>query len=231
MRALSHPPRWRAWAAKIDARSQRERVMLLFVTLAVLYVLFQLAAYNPLRKYQALLQTRITTNQANLVAVQIKMQELREHISKDPNMPNRARISELTDRLNEASTSMSELMKSLVSPQDMPALVYGVLARHRELKVARVENIPFEELRPLPPPEESDKKAEPTSEADPLYKHGLLIEVEGEFREIVMFMRELEQMNWKVLWDTVDIRTERHPKSTAEISVYTLSRDDAWISL
>lgn len=238
MRSFTLASRWRALSAQVDARSQRERIMLLCVMLALLYALFQVAAYNPLRKYQSLLQTRIAANQTNLIVLQTKIQELSANISKDPNMPNRVYLDELTRRLDGADASLIEITKSLVPPQEMTALVNNVLSRHRELKVARVENLPFEELRnPPPPPEQTDKKNEvtagtnPTAETEPLYKHGLRIEVHGGFREIVAFIRELEQMNWKVLWDTVDIKTDRHPQSSAEIIVYTLSRDDAWISL
>lgn len=230
--------RWCALLAQIDSRNQRERIMLLCVTLALLYALFQVAAYNPLRKYHTQLQARITANQANLTAVQTKMQELRAHIGKDPNMPYRAHLDELTRRLDGADAPLTEIMKSLVTPQEMTALVNSVLSRHRELKTVRVENLPFEELRdPSPPAEQPDKKAgptpqsNPTPETEPLYKHGLRIEVHGGFREIVAFIRELEQMHWRVLWDTVDIKTERHPASSAEITVYTLSRDNTWISL
>ena len=225
--AASLQQRWQSLAVVIDERSLRERILIFLVTIAAAYLLVHFAVSNPLRAYQTKLQQRMTTSQANISALHRQTAEMLAKIQQDPNEPNRKRLAELTRQLNAIDGPLAHLMKSLVSPKDMTALVKAVLSNHRRLNVISLENLPPQALTA----QHADDKAKETSVTEPLYKHGLRIEFKGSFRDIVGFFADLEQLSWKVLWDKADIKTEHYPKSTATVTVYTLSTDKAWISL
>ena len=219
--------RWQSLATKIDSRSLRERIIIFLVALAGTYLFVHFAVSNPLRTYQATLQQRLSSSQASISILQGQSAEILAKMRQDPNGPNRERLAELTRQLNAVDAPMAELMKSLVSPKEMTALVKAVLSNHRQLHVLSLENLPPESLTS----QDATGKPKPVTIAAPLYKHGLRIEFKGSFRDIVGFLADLEQLSWKVLWDKADIKTEDYPKSIATVTVYTLSTDKAWISL
>ena len=142
-------------------------------------------------------------------------------------MPNRERLAEPTRQLSAVDAPLAEVMKSLVSHKQTNALVKAVLSNHRQLNVVSLVNVAPEAVAAR----DTAGSAKPVNAAAPLYKHGLRIEFKGSFRDIVGFFSDLEKLNWKVLWDEADIKTEHYPESTAPVTVYTLSTDEAWISL
>jgi len=219
--------RWQSLATLIDSRSLRERGFIFLVVLAVAYLLVHFAVSNPLRAYEAKLQKRLSATQANIFALQTQTAEMLAKSRQDPNGPNRERLAELTQQLNAVDAPLAELMKSLVSPKEMTALVKAVLSNHRQLNVVSLENVPPKALTA----QATKDKPDASTITAPLYKHGLHIEFKGSFRDIVGFFADLEQLSWKVLWDKADIKTEHYPESTATVTVYTLSTDKAWISL
>lgn len=219
--------RWHTLRALIDSRSLRERALLFFTAIAMAYVICHFALFNPLRAYQDTLQKRLSADQADLAALHKQTEEILAKTREDPDMPNRQRLAELTRQLGEADAPVAELMKSLVSPREMAALVKDVLSTHRQLNVVSLVNLPPEPVAA----KTAAQGAEPVSATPAIYKHGLRIEFKGTFRDIVEFFRALEGLSWKVLWAEADIKTEHYPESTATVTVYTLSTDEAWISL
>lgn len=219
--------RWHSLATLIDSRSLRERIFIQLVLIAAAYTLVHFAVSKPLNSYQAKLQQRLLTSQTNISTLQMKSEAMLAKARQDPNAPNRQRLAELTQQINDIDAPLAKLMKSLVSPKEMTALVKTVLSNHRQLNVVSVENLPPKALANQNPSE----KTEPNNTTAPLYKHGLRIKFKGSFRDIVGFFADLEQLSWKVLWDKADIETEAYPESVATITVYTLSTDKAWISL
>ena len=219
--------RWHFLATKIDSRSLRERIIIFLVAIAGAYLCVHYVVSNPLRAYQAKLQQRLSTSQANISILQGQTSGMLAKTRQDPNGPNRERLAELTRQINAVDAPLAELMKSLVNPKEMTALVKAVLSSHHRLHVVSLENVPPETLTS----QDATGKPKPVITAAPLYKHGLRIEFKGSFRDIVGFLSDLEQLSWKVLWDKADIKTEHYPESIATVTVYTLSTDKAWISL
>ena len=224
---MSIQQRWHGLRTLIDSRGLRERVLLFFAAMAVACVLCHFALFNPLRAYQNGLQQKLSAAQAELADLQKHSAEILTKTRQNPNQSNRKRLAELTRQLGEVEAPVAELMKSLVSPKEMASLVKDVLSDHRRLHVLSLVNLPPEPLAP----KAAAGDTKPVSTAPPLYRHGLRIEFKGGFRDIVEFLSALEGMSWKVLWDQTDIKTEHYPESTVTVTVYTLSTDEAWISL
>jgi MSHA biogenesis protein MshJ len=219
--------RWHALATSIDGRNQRERVLLFLVTIAVAYFICYFSLFKPLFAQEAKIQQKLALNRSNLVALQLQTQEMLAKAQQDPDLPNRKRLEELTNQLNDIDAPMAELMRSLVRPKEMTAMVKAVLSGLRNVRVVSLENLPPEAVSP----QNAAHDDKPVVASTPLYKHGLRIAVKGGFYDILGFFRDLEKLSWKVLWDQADIKTERYPESTAVVTVYTLSTDESWISL
>lgn len=219
--------RWQTLAASIDGRNLRERALLFFTALAMVYAICQFGVFNPLHAYQAALQKKLSDGQTTLTSLRKQTGEMLAKVRQDPDLPNRKRLQELTRQLDAVEAPLTEMMKSLVSPKEMTALVKAVLSSHRSLKVVSLVNLPPEAIA-IPA---AAGETVPAKNTVPLYKHGLRIEFKGGFRDMVRFFSDLEKLSWKVLWDKVDIKTDRYPESTATMTVYTLSTNEAWIGL
>jgi MSHA biogenesis protein MshJ len=108
----------------------------------------------------------------------------------------------------------------------MAKLVQGMLAKNRKLKLLRVENLPPVALEQGA----ADKTPAPSSDVV-IYKHGLRIELQGQYVDILRYLRALETMPWKVFWGEMRLETENHPNSRVSLVIYTLSPERAWIGV
>ncbi len=72
----------------------------------------------------------------------------------------------------------------------------------------------------------------PSSAPTPtLYRHGVELELEGGFSDLLSYLRTVEALPQRVLWGSVSLKVEQHPRSVLTLRVYTLSRDAHWLEL
>ncbi len=64
-----------------------------------------------------------------------------------------------------------------------------------------------------------------------LYRHGMRIQVKGNYLDIIRVLRSMEGLPWKVFWGEVSVKTEKYPQSHATVVIYTLNQDRAGIGI
>ena len=71
----------------------------------------------------------------------------------------------------------------------------------------------------------------PPASAPGLYRHGLRVEFFGGYLETIAYLRALESLQSRFLWEALAFDVEQYPRSRVAITVYSLSLDDAWIGI
>ena len=69
----------------------------------------------------------------------------------------------------------------------------------------------------------------PVKVADGLFKHGVEITLEGSYQELAAYLERLEQAKPKLLWSSVSLSAENHPRLVLTLTVYSLSLERAWL--
>jgi MSHA biogenesis protein MshJ len=226
----------KAAAERIDALSLRERALLFAVVLgALLFVALQLV-FPPLAAQQKRLEGELKAKREQVRLVYAQTEQLVAERGRDRDALNRARIAELKASLKAADGGTGALSRGFVSPREMAALVEQVLRRNRGLQLVRIENVApvvLGESAPAKPDAAAPAKTarEPTTSGPLVYKHGLRVEVKGEFADLVRYLQALEGLDWKVLWDEVRLETEAYPVSRLTVVIYTLSTEQVWLGV
>lgn len=76
----------------------------------------------------------------------------------------------------------------------------------------------------------NDKKTAAVVDGE-IYKHGVEITVQGEYLDMMNYMRELEAMPWQVFWGKARLNVDEYPQATLVLTLYTLSLDKKWLKL
>ncbi|MDQ9170220.1 MSHA biogenesis protein MshJ [Oxalobacteraceae bacterium R-40] len=235
---------WQKLTAKIDGLSLRERVII-FAMIAILAIaVFNALLLDPLFAKQKRLSQQVRTNQTLIGQMQTQM---RQTVSdrQDPDAVNRARLKELQQQLERMHTQLVEMEKGLVSPDRMPALLGDILRRDSRLTLLSLKTLP---VAPLSENGTVDagtmvekvaataganiKKAEGNlSDAEPVFRHGVEIVVQGSYMDMLQYMDALESMPWQLFWNKARLRIEEYPKATLTLTLYTLSLDKKWLNL
>lgn len=215
-------------AERIDALSLRERGMVFVGVLGLLYALVNAAIFPRLQIEEKQLRDRLAAKQQQIATMQTFIHEAALRHGQDPNAAARARIQSLKQLLgNQAGTS------GVVAPSEMAKLVKAVLAHHGSVSLVRLQNLPAEPFGNSIAPQPAAAKPVPVSvdTVGTLYRHGVKVEVQGGYVDLVSYLQALERLPWRVMWGEVQLTVEKHPTSRLTLTLYTLSSERAWIGM
>ena len=219
--------------ARIDALSLRERGILFLVILGLLFWIAANVVFSSLRLEQQRLEQDVRGKLNNLQTLSQQSDAIKARLAQDPEALGLARVAELKQKLATDEASVVNIIRGLVTPQDMPRLVREMLAKNRGLQMIKMENLPAEAL-------DQGKSAAAPAAAQPatttstgahVYRHGMRIELRGQYVDIVRYLRALEAMQSKVFWGEVRFESEAYPVSRVTLVIYTISLNQAWFEV
>ena len=222
---------FKALAAWIDARSLRERVMVMFVALAIVYVLWDALVLAPVVAERARLLSATQEISRELQALTDGIRGMLEQSRRDPNADAQARRDNLRVRLAELNGKLRALTDQLVPPERMPALLKDVLSREGKLELVRLQSLGATPVAGDPAPGKSAAEPESPPQDDMLFRHGLRLDFRGTYFDTLRYFERVEALPWQVLWESAVYRVEEYPQASVSITVYSLSIDDAWIGV
>ena len=59
----------------------------------------------------------------------------------------------------------------------------------------------------------------------------LEIELAGKYLDILRYVQTLESLDWKLLWDEIEINSDEYPKATVKVAISTLSTRKEWVGI
>ena len=214
---------------RIDALSLRERGILFVGVLAALFLIASNVAFPALFAERTRLDRELASKRAQTRTLQDQIEKIAAERGRDPNELYRQHLSELKAQMRDREGSLSTVLHGVVSPREMARMVEQVLSRNRALTVVSIEN-----MAPVSLTGEGGAAttgSQPAAPGGGMYKHGLRIELTGQYADIMRYLHALETLPWKVLWGEVHLQTESYPVSRVTLVIYTLSLDEAWISV
>jgi MSHA biogenesis protein MshJ len=212
---------------RIDALQLRERALLFVAVLVVLYLAASRLVFAPLNVEKTRLERQIQAKHTEIQALESQIQAMAAGGVSGADPAKQAQLTTLQERMRVIDTTLARVTSGLVAPKAMAPLVEQVLARSRGLELVRLENLP-------PTPLEEGPKAVPgtvVTSASGVYKHGLKLELRGEYADLVRYLYALEQMPWKVFWGEVTLATQKAGRSQLTLVLYTLSTQPGWLAI
>lgn len=210
------------WSQWYDQRPQRERVVLLVCAVVVLILLLNFLVLQPFSAQREAARSEVTDLKASLVEFYAQDAAIKARKGSDPDRENRLRLKALEDESGKLQQQLKTNIVNLVSPQDMPELLKNLLTQQKQLQLISLENLPPELLK-------MDQKVVEDAVTPTLYRHRLRMEFSGDYLTMLTYLRQLEQLPRAMVWEEVEIETQKYPEATVRLQVYTLSLTEGWI--
>ena len=226
---------FRRLAAKVDALTLKERLLLLGATVMLLSYGWNERVFTPLEaKRKALVQESVALS-TELQALDTATANWVTEAAVDPDADNRRRLVELREELRQAQGTVEAKAGKMVAPERMPEVLKSVLSRFSELEFKSLEGLPVEPVLAAPPTT-SAKPSEPKPPGDvtlghSAYKHGIRIQFSGSYRAVTAYLEALEALPYGFFWDRVRLDATQFPKITGSLVVYTVSLRQEWIGV
>ena len=229
-------------AARFDAYSLRERVMLFAGLAVVLVFIADRTLIEPQLAQSKILASRIADQATQLGSLEVQIKALQQAQANDPDAVNRGRVERAQQQLSQLESEFAASQKGLVRAENMAALLGSVLKEHRGLQLV--------DLRTLPPLQLLERAADKAADAGTpaaagpaptavaaapagaernLYKHGFELTVRGSYPDFVQYLSHLEQLPTHMYWGKATMNADDYPQVTLTLTIYTLSLDKAWL--
>lgn len=218
------------WAERIDALSLRERALIFAAAALILVVALQALLLDPLAARRSRLLAELGRQEARAQALQAQIQIKAQEQARDPDAANRARRAALEARLGEVEKRLAESQRGWVSVKEMGDVLAALVSKNPGVRLMAVRTLPPATLgeggaaRHPASPTEQDLRAA-------VWRHGVEVVVEGGYADLARYCRAVESLPWQVEWGGMRLETVAWPQLKLTLTLYTLSLEDAWLSV
>lgn len=218
---------WQALLQKFDDRNKSEKWVLAAVIIFVLVWLYSQVQLSPMGAEKAALTQQISSSQARLLAMQTRQQLALQSAQDDPDRAANERLRMLQQDQQRTQDAIEKLAGSLVTPHAMTQMLTAVLDTQPGLALVRVANKMPETMRPA-------SQLSATDRDDPMvqvYKHGLVIEMQGDYFSLLTYLTFLENLGEQFFWDQIHFQQDVWPDASIILELHTLSMEEGYVGV
>jgi len=211
------------YAQRFNAQSIRERGLIAISLLVVISYLWWINIATPwMQDIEALQATnqRIVRDVENNRAI---IRDTRQAMAAGVYQEKENQLTRLSKDLAALEDQLRVTTIELIDPEKMFQLMNQLIYRDSRLKLLSLKR---REVKPAIPPINEEEVEEPG-----IYRHVLEIEFAGKYLDILKYMQKLELLDWKLLWDEIEIASDEYPNVTVKVVISTLSTRKEWVGI
>ncbi len=205
-------------AAWFEQRPSRERVVLAASALIAVLFLFETLWWAAKREQLQHSRTEIESleDQKSLLSSEVAALEQRE--SLDPDSALRQQLDVVQEKIAGLDEELRGQTLQILTPEQMPGVLRDLIDATERLRIVGIRSEPPERLV-----ESVD------GNQTILYRHGLVLELKGDYLALLDCVRALESLPWRFYWLGIDVDADGSEAADFRLHVYTVSLREEWI--
>lgn len=212
------------YAERFDAQTLRERAATAVMLIAVIGFLWWIYYAEPVlvqidEQHHENERIRAATEKSRLVVASV-----RQRIAAGVHREKETRLARLREDLSALEEQLRVTAIELIDPEKMFQLMNQLVYRDSKLTLLSLKR---REVRAAIPP----LKAERPDDGASIYRHVLELQFAGKYLDILRYMQAMEALDWKLLWDEIEITGEEYPKVVVKVVMSTLSTRKEWVGI
>lgn len=216
----------------VDRLSLRERLFLFAALLTVMSGAWEALLAAPLDAREKAAGDKIAALQQRFSTLNESITVTAEGMNQD--MPIALdRLRTLRDRVAKGDDDVKLLTSDLVDPQQMRFALEDLLHRRSGLRLISATNLtPRPLLEDAPAAVEAQAgEAAPKSDAPKLFRHTLILRLQGSYLDCLDYLQAVERLPWHLHWGRIEVDSGAYPNNDIVIELRTLSLDEEWIGV
>jgi MSHA biogenesis protein MshJ len=225
---------WQRYAARFDALSLRERVMVFAAVMVAVVALAYTLAIEPQLLKQKRIAAAMLQKHSEMKAFEAQVTQLVGAGGLDAGRTERERLARLRAELGALEARITAEERKFTAPSQMRAVIEGLLARNRRVALVEMRTLAVDSIASTGKPAAQSAKpapAKPAAAERLIYRHGVELTVAGSYLELLAYARDLEKLPKQLYWGALELDAASYPKVAMKLTVYTLSLDPAWLSV
>ena len=206
------------------AREYRERLMIGCMATAAVFFSIDSTVLQPISAERERIELGSERTNKEVLRIEQEVRSLKNIELTADERRAQDELEQLERQLTEIEAQMGSEIAELIPPQAIISVLEEVLAADEQLKLVKLES-----QKPTRIGQSQDGAA--PGPGSGLYRHGLVIEIEGNFSSTLDYLRRLESSRWNLLWDRFEYQVQKFPTATVTIELHTLSEQEEWIGV
>ena len=211
------------YAKRFNAYSIRERGLIAISVLVVISYLWWINYATPVTKNVEALHMENQRITRDIESNRATLRDTRQAIAAGVYQEKENQLRKLGEDLAALEEQLQVTTIELIDPEKMFQLMNELIYRESRLKLLSLKR---REVKPAIPPIDGEE----VDEAG-IYRHVLEIEFAGKYLDILRYMQQLEALDWKLLWDEIELESEEYPNVTVKVVISTLSTRKEWVGI
>ena len=208
---------------RLDGFSLRERALVFGAGVALLYVAWQSLLMDPLTVRAKVAEQHLADARRQMTM----SEQIGAVMAHDPAVEAALRNGALAARLAALDSNLNSVAHGYVAPERMTELLRSLLSEQRGLTLVSLANLPVESLSP---PSASTPAAIAPNDRGP-FLHPVEMVVEGDYGSVVVYLRAIEALPWRIHWQRVELIAGDYPVNRVRIVIGALSLSRYWMSV
>ena len=211
------------YARRFDAYSIRERGLVAISILVVISYLWWVGYAGPMARKVEALQLTNQSIAREIDSNRAIVRSTRQAIATGVYQEKERQLLKLSKDLAALEEQLQVTTIELIDPEKMFQLMNELIYQDSRLKLLSLKR---REVKPAIPPIDEEEVDEAS-----IYRHVLEIEFAGKYLDILRYMQNLEALDWKLLWDEIELESDEYPNVTVKVVISTLSTRKEWVGI
>lgn len=212
-------------AARIDARTRRERVLLIAAAVTLLVLSWDVLVRAPLAERHRVALESVSRIETDIATMRASERALREQLAALSASRVDDQVAALEGRIAAVNRELEARTQGLITPAQMVAVVREIVASDERLELVALRNDVAEPIVTL-----QDAGA-PDAAAPRVFRHRVELVLRGEYFALLDYLRRVEGLKWRFQWEALNVATLEYPIAEAVIVISTLSFAEGWIGV
>jgi len=201
-----------------EALSFRERIAIAGALVVGLLLGIEALAWAPARKRLDSAEAQIASLDSQRATLQQELDKLDQEEALDPDAAVKRQLSSFDKQVSALDAKLAAQKLQLIDPAQARPMLQALIANVQGLRMVG--------LHTVAPTQILDTEG---ADMPPLYRHGLVIELEGDYLPLLDYLKALESLPWRLYWDGLEMKAEDPGARKFRLELYTVSLRKEWI--
>jgi MSHA biogenesis protein MshJ len=209
-------------ADKFNTLSIRERILFGVTILAVAGLSWWHFFATPMMAKIEMLAVDNNRVTAEISTAQLSIQQIKVRLEAGVHKDQEDQLARLQQELVIIEEQLQLKASELVDPEEMFQLMSRLVYKESKLKLLSLKR---REIKPAIEPKEGEESS------DGIYRHVLEVKLSGKYEDILTYMTSLESLDWKLIWEEIEISRDDYPLINVKVVISTLSTRKEWVGV
>lgn len=202
----------------IKIRTQRERVLVILVGCAVIYMVWYFLITRPLYLVQKRLQSQIASLKTQIQSTHTEAEtivKIATEYSTSEKLQTQKTLSGQSENLQK---KIEHSVYKVSVEENIEKVLKDILNQpSKGVLLVNIKSLADEALIPAG----MDIKNLP-SVLKNIVKHGIQVQIQSDYPHTIFYLNQLEKLTWRLYWDSLDYKVVNYPKADIQIKFYVL---------